>query len=175
MDGKRKSVARCLVYTLTQIAIYVVHSFPCFFKILWITPLPPFAAWILVQMATYQLLQHVWSTAGLTTRTTASQNCWTHTQKHGHMISLPHSLQTSHTNLFWTYITPTIFSQAFFPSMKPLGITFGVNSSYLKHNIERDKKEEVENLCIYGDWHKACWHFKIKLSWLTSLLNLVQK
>jgi hypothetical protein len=35
--------------------------------------------------------------------------------------------------------------------MKPLGITFGVNSSYLKHNIECDKKEAVENLYIYGD------------------------
>jgi hypothetical protein len=33
----------------------------------------------------------------------------------------------------------------------------------------------VENLYIYGDWCKACWHFKIKLSWLTSLLNLVKK
>ena len=156
MDGNRKSAARCLVYTLTQTAAYAVHCFPYFFKILWITPVPTFAAWILVQLAIYQLLQHVWSTAWLTTRTSASQNCWTHTQKHGHMISLPHSPQTSHTNLSWTHITPTIFSQAFFPSMKPLGITFGVNSSYLKHNIECDKIEAVENSYIYGDWCKAC-------------------
>jgi len=141
------------------------------FKI-WITPVPLFATY-LVQLAIYQLLQHVWSTVQLTTRTSASQNCWTHTQQQRHMISLSYSPQTSHTNLSWTHITPTIFSQAFFPSMKPLGITFGVNSSYLKHNKECDLKKAVENLYIYSDRCKACSHFKIKLSWLTSLPNLV--
>jgi hypothetical protein len=33
--------------------------------------------------------------------------------------------------------------------MKPLGITFGVNSSYLKHNTECDLKKRQWKTCIF--------------------------